>query len=160
MGLINESRILRTVLNSGRRGAVATSENKTPFFVEVQIFFHSIAMVMKAIQAKSLKFSRSYWTGTLIGHTVQKISKARTAPAEDANLALLANLATFYILFDFGKKECFVLRKYEQRSAPRAHLQHLLHGKGAVKNENDVDSGVCDRLNSLEADVWYVTNIY
>lgn len=97
VALINGDWVLQTVFQSARRGAVATMDITTPFVVEVRMLFHSIAMVEEAIQARTLKCSRSNSTGMLIGYTMQKISKSWMAHAEAAKLASLANFAPPYI---------------------------------------------------------------
>lgn len=83
------------------------------------MFFISTATVEKTIQEISLKYYRSYATGMLPGYTAQKISKACTALAEAANLSLLANMDSQYILFDLKEKQFLVLSKQEQIFASR-----------------------------------------
>lgn len=64
--LINGALLLQKVLNTARRGHVAMLDIATASVHKVYIFFHSIAMVEKAIHAKTFKFSPSYSTGTLL----------------------------------------------------------------------------------------------
>lgn len=75
VALINEDQHLQLVLKSTRRGSIARLDITTPSIVEVRMVFHSKAVVEKAIQAKTLKSSRSYSTGKLLGNTMKKISK-------------------------------------------------------------------------------------
>lgn len=62
--------------------------------------------------------------------------------AEAANLSPLAILVSPYILFDSKYKRFFMQSQREQIFEPCEQLHHLLHGKGAVHNENDADSAV------------------
>lgn len=109
------------------------------------MFFHNMAMVENDIQVKALKYSRSYFMWSLLMYTVQKLLIACTALAEAANLAPLKKLVSPSILFDLEKKQFLVLRKKEQRFSTREQSQHLLLGKGAVKNEVDMDNRMWDR---------------
>lgn len=80
------------VFNSLRRGAIAKLDIRTPSVSEAKLFIHSIAVEKEAIRAKSQMRLRTYSTVTLIGYSLQKTSKARTALEEAAHLALPANL--------------------------------------------------------------------
>lgn len=68
-------------------------------------------MVENSIHEKTLKCFRSYSTGTLLGCSVRKVSKAWTALAKAANIAPLAKLVALYILFDVKKKRFLILSK-------------------------------------------------
>lgn len=74
--VIKEGIVLQVVLNSASESSIATLDSSVPSVLEVHMFFHSIATVGEINQVKALKFSRSYPTRILNGHTVQKISNA------------------------------------------------------------------------------------
>lgn len=71
--LIAEGQYIQTVPNCAWRGALATLDIIILSVLEIQIIFHSIAMVEKAVQAKAFG---CYSTKTFIGYTLRKISKA------------------------------------------------------------------------------------
>lgn len=104
VALIDMVQFLHMVLSMTRRGFVATLDIKTSSVFEIYLFFHSIAIAEKAIQAKALKDSHSFLTKTLFGYTTPKILKSWTAPAEATNLVPLAKLVSPYTLFDSEKK--------------------------------------------------------
>lgn len=88
---MQRGQFLQTVLNSARRGAVAALDVTTPCVLEDHTFFHTLAIVVKAIQAKVLKSFRSYSTKMLVGYTLQTILVAMTALAKSVHLAPLAS---------------------------------------------------------------------
>lgn len=104
MPLINGSQFPQTVLVSVRRSFPATFRVTAASLLEAKMFFSSTLMVEKAVSAKAPKSSLSYSTGTLLGYTVQKLSKTWMAFAEAANLATLAKLVAPYNWFDSEKK--------------------------------------------------------
>lgn len=116
--------------------------------------FHSTAMVKKVIPTKTVKCSSSYSTGTFFGHTVQKILNGHKERLQ--KLQTLSSLKIWFL-----RSFCSIWRKEEfsyrasgnKRYALRAHSHHLLHGKIAVSNRAEVDSGVWNRPNQLDATV-------
>lgn len=89
---------------------------------------------------------------------MQKIWKAQIALAKAGNHVPLADLVSPNILFDSQKKKQFlVLGWREEEFASREQLHHALHVKGAVHNENDVDSMVWNKPNLLNAAIWFLT---
>lgn len=117
--LINQGLFSQTFLNSVRRDPLDSLDMTTTFVVEVHKLFHSIAMVEEAIQAKPLKRTRSNFTETLIGCTVQQLSKACMVPPESPNLFQLAKLVFTYIFSRSKKKRFLVHVKREQELVPR-----------------------------------------
>lgn len=97
--------ILQIVLNSARRGDFPTLLITTSSVFKVQMFFQSITEVGNAIETKTMKCSSSYVTETLLGYTGQKISKARKAFAQAANVVPLANMGFPDIFFDPRRKD-------------------------------------------------------
>lgn len=81
MSSINEGHFLQSVIEFAWQEVLATFDIISPFVLKIQIICHSIAVIEDAIQAKSLKCSCSYSTGTLLGCTLQKISKVLMAVA-------------------------------------------------------------------------------
>lgn len=106
------------------------------------MFFHSIVMVEEANQAMTLKFFCSYSTETLLGFPAQKISKTWRACVQAANLAPFAKFYFLYIMFDSGRKQFVIRNKWGRIFAPLEQSRHLLHRKGTVDNETDVNDGV------------------
>lgn len=57
VAFINGGQFLQMVYNSARQGYVATLDITTSYVLEVHMFIHSIGMLEKTVQAKTLKCS-------------------------------------------------------------------------------------------------------
>lgn len=75
------------------------------------------------------------------------------ALAKATSFAPLVNLDTLCVLFHSEKKRLLVLSGREQGFAPRKQSHNLRHGKGAVNNGVDVETGVHIRRIRLNATI-------
>lgn len=114
---INRGQLLHTVISSADRDAIDTLNTATPSGFGVPVFSRRTTMIENAIHGKTLKSVFSYLCGTLIYHTMQKISKVWIALAEAANLALVANFV-FLISWAIQKRNSSCLEQVRQRFGP------------------------------------------
>lgn len=114
-------------------------------------------MVKNAIQAKTLKYSCSYATGTITGNTLRNILRAWKALAKAANPSTLTNMVAPYIFFYSKKKQFHILSTPEQGFAPLEQSCYLLHGQGTINSGADVNTGMCNRLIQSDSAIWFVS---
>lgn len=76
MALSNGGHYLQTVLNSALKCFFASCVVTTMSALVVQMFFYCIAIVKKAIQARTVKSFCIFSTKMLLVYTVQKIPNA------------------------------------------------------------------------------------
>lgn len=141
LALIDGAQFLQTFLSTRRRGFLATLNITTSSVFEVQIFFHSIAMLKTAIQVKALKCSHSYTTETLLSYLWER-SQERAWLLQRL-LALPCFHSWFLSTFrSIWKKRFVILSRWNQGLATLQQSRLLRHGKNAINNEADVECGV------------------
>lgn len=69
----------------------------------------------------------------------------------------LAIMVSPYILYNLEKKRFFLLCKWYHEFAPREQSHHLLHGRGAVNNGDEMGNGTQSRTNGLYAVLLFIT---
>lgn len=117
-------------------------------------------MVVTAIQAMAQMCSHSNSKRTPILYTVPKILRMWMAPAEAANLCFWVLFLSPCLLHDLKKKLFLLISQRKRVVASQEQSHHLLHGKDVVNNDADVESGVWNRFEQLEAALQLVTYLY